>query len=162
MRAIAVAVGILILLTYTAAVMAADEQRYGYITVEEVTVLLRNNTATISVDYSVDEGTRIVFFLLGKQDLKNKLSHILNYPNAQMRRVTLNSAEIFLPNASYSYGKGIYWYPSHEFNVVIPSLTIVSPQVTKSYSMTSTFPNGMGYFDGKPDEIPPPQPRVPA
>jgi hypothetical protein len=103
----------------------------------------------IDVEYTVDEGTRLIFFMLGKQDLKNKLFHILNYPDAQMRRINLESAEFYLDNASYSYGKGIYWYPSHEFNVVIPSLTIISPQDSRTFSMTRHFPDGIGYFDGE-------------
>lgn len=148
MRAIAVAFGLLLLTGCAMHVMAAED-RYGYITIENVTISLQNDTAVINMDYNVDEGTRIIFFLLGKQDLKNKLFHILNYPNAEMRKVDLNSAEFYLDNASYSYGKGIYWYPSHEFNVVVPSLTVISPQVTKTYSMTNHFPDGIGYFDGK-------------
>lgn len=147
MRAIAVAFGLLLILGFAAHGMAAEQERYGYITIEDVTIHLQNDSALINIDYSVDEGTRIIFFLLGKQDLKNKLFHILNYPDAQMRRINLNSAEFYLENASYSYGRGIYWYPSHEFNVVIPSLTIVSPQVTKTFAMTRQFPDGMGYFD---------------
>ena len=149
MRAIAIAFGILILTCCAVPAVAAEEtERYGYITIEDVTIHLQNHSATIDVDYSVDEGTRIIFFLLGKQDLKNKLYHILNYPNAEMRRINLNSAEFYLDNASYSYGKGIYWYPTHEFNVVVPSLTVISPQDSRTFSMTSRFPDGIGYFDG--------------
>jgi len=148
MRAIAVSLGIILLFLCAAhAMAAAEEERYGYIKIQEVTVQLQNDSATINVDYSVDEGTRIIFFLLGKQDLKNKLYHILNYPDAKVRRVDLKSAEFYLEGAAYSYGKGIYWYPSHEFNVLIPSLTIKSPQVIRTFSMTDRFPDGIGYFD---------------
>lgn len=147
MRAIAVALGVVLILCCAATAMAAGEERYGYIKVQEITIRLENDSAVINVDYKVDEGTRIIFFLLGKQDLKNKLYHILNYPDAQMRRIDLRSAEFYLNGAAYSYGKGIYWFPAHEFNVVIPSLKVQSPQVTKTFAMTSEFPNGIGYFD---------------
>jgi hypothetical protein len=147
MRAIAVVFVLILLISLAAHGVAATEERYGYITIQNVTVSLSNDSAIINVDYSVDEGTRIIFFLLGKQDLKNKLYHILNYPNAQTRKISLDKAEFYVDKAAYSYGKGIYWYPSHEFNVVIPSLTIQSPQVTKTYSMTNSFPDGIGYFD---------------
>jgi hypothetical protein len=146
MRAVAVALGVILLMGCTAAAMAAGEERYGYIEIKEIAVRLDNDTAVITMDYSVDEGTRIIFFLLGKQDLKNKLYHILNYPDAQVRRIDLKSAEFIVTGASYSYGNGIYWYPVHEFNVVVPSLTVASPQVTKTFSMTSRFPDGIGYF----------------
>ncbi|OPY36729.1 MAG: hypothetical protein A4E35_01837 [Methanoregula sp. PtaU1.Bin051] len=147
MRTIAVVFGMILFISIVAHGMAASEERYGYITVQDVTINLQNDSAIIDVEYSVDEGTRIIFFLLGKQDLKNKLYHILNYPEAQARKINLNAAEFYVENAAYSYGKGIYWYPSHEFNVVIPSLTIRSPQVTRTFSMTSSFPDGIGYFD---------------
>lgn len=158
MRAIAVASVTLLLMACVAHGMAAGDERYGYIKVEEVTVRLENDSATINVDYSVDEGTRFIFFLLGKNDLKNKLFHILNYPDAQTRKIDLDRAEFFIDKASFSYGDGIYWYPSHDFNVIVPSLTVISPQVTKNYSMTGQFPNGIGYFDESvPPVLPPPQ-----
>ena len=147
MRAVAVAVGLLLLMGCAATAMAAGEEKYGYINVQDVSIVLENDSATISLDYTVDEGTRIIFFMLGRQDLKNKLYEILNYPDAQLRRIDLESAEFFVTGASYSYGKGIYWYPAHEFNVVIPSLTVTSPQVTKTFAMTKRFPDGIGYFD---------------
>ena len=150
MRASAVAVFVIILLGIATPVMAAEEMRYGYIQVQDIAVHFKNDTAVINVNYTVDEGTRIIFFLLGKQDLKNRLYHILNYDGAQMRRINLSSAEFTVDGAAYSYGKGIYWYPSHTFNVVIPSLTIRSPQITRTFSMTNVFPDGIGYFDNEP------------
>jgi hypothetical protein len=147
MRAQAIALFFVILIGIATPVMAADDVRYGYIKIQDVTVQLKNDTAVINVHYTVDEGTRIIFFLLGKQDLKNKLNHILNYEGARMRRIDLSSAEFIVDGASYSYGQGVYWYPSHSFNVVIPSLTIHSPQITRTFAMTDVFPDGIGYFD---------------
>ena len=146
MRARAIAILLMFLLCIAAPVMAANDDRYGYITVEEIQVQLDNGTAIIHVNYSVDESTRFIFFLLGKQDLKNKLLKILNYEDAQIKRIDLSSADFTLNNAAYSYGNGIYWYPSHEFNVVIPALSVQSPQSTRNFSMTRKFPGGMGYF----------------
>jgi hypothetical protein len=106
------------------------------------------------VNYSVDEGTRFIFFLLGKQDLKNKLLKILNYEDAKIERIDLSSADFTVYNASHSYGKGIYWYPSHEFNVVIPSLSVQSPQATRNFTNTKEFPGGMGFFAGADPQVP--------
>jgi hypothetical protein len=147
MRTLAVAVLFLLSLCVFSPVLAASEDRYSYIKVEDVQIQLDNGTAVIHVNYSVDDGTRFLFFLLGKQDLKNKLLKILNYEDAQVTRIDLSSADFTVSNASFSYGKGIYWYPSHDFNVVIPSLTVSSPQATKTFSMTNEFRGGMGYFD---------------
>lgn len=146
MRAYALALLTLLLLSFGAPALAANEDRYSYITVEDVHIRLANGTAVIHVNYSVDEGTRFIFFLLGKQDLKNKLLKILNYEDAQIQRIDLSSADFTVYNASHSYGKGIYWYPSHEFNVVIPLLVVQSPQTTRNFTLTKEFPEGMGFF----------------
>jgi hypothetical protein len=146
MRASALALLVVMLVGIAAPAMAANDERYSYITVEDVNVRLDNGTAIIHVNYTVDEGTRFIFFLLGKQDLKNKLVKIINYNDAQIRHIDLSSAEFVVDQASYSYGRGIYWFPSHTFNVFIPKLTVETPQVTRNYINTNQFPVGMGYF----------------
>lgn len=150
MRARAIALIILLLIGVVAPVLAADDERYGYLKISEVNVNLDNGTANIRVNYTVDEGTRFIFFIFGKQDLKNKLLKILNYNDAKMKNIDLTSAEFTVDDASVSYGDGIYWYPSHAFNVVIPNLTVKSPQVTRNFSMVKEFPEGIGYFAQSP------------
>ena len=154
MRAHAFAVLIILLIGIAAPAMAANDERYSYITVEDVKVHLDNDTAVIHVNYTVDEGTRFIFFLLGKQDLKNKLVKILNYENAKIQRIDLSNAEFVVDNAAYSYGSGIYWYPSHTFNVVIPKLSIQTPQVTRNFTNINQFPGEIGYF-GVASPVPP-------
>jgi hypothetical protein len=146
MRAYAIALLIIILLSFITPALAANEDRYGYIKVQDVTVQLDNGTAAIHVNYAVDEGTRFIFFLLGKQDLKKKLLKILNYDDAQITRIDLSSADFIVDDAAFSYGNGIYWYPSHDFNVAIPNLTIQTPQATRNFTMANAFPAGMGFF----------------
>lgn len=150
MRAPAIALLFCLLTSITVPVMAAPEERYGYITIEEVTVSLDNSTAVINLHYSVDEGTRFIFFLLGKQDLKNKLIKVLNYDNADLKRINLSDAEFVVDNAAFSYGNGIYWYPTHTFNVVIPRLTVKTPQIVRNFTNTNLFPEGLGYFGAEP------------
>lgn len=137
---------ILFSLSMAVPVMAANADRYSYITVQDVQIKLNNGSANIHVNYKVDEGTRFIFFILGKQDLKNKLMKILNYQDAQMNRIDLSSADFTVQDAALSYGDGIFWYPSHNFNVVIPVLSVKTPQVTRNFTMTKEFPAGMGYF----------------
>lgn len=146
MRARALAMLVLIIAFCTAPAFASGEDRYSYITVNEVQIRLDNGTADVHVNYSVDEGTRFIFFLLGKQDLKNKLLKILNYDDAKIQRIDLSSADLIVYNASLSYGKGVYWYPAHKFNIVIPSLIIQSPQATRTFVNQTEFPEGMGFF----------------
>jgi hypothetical protein len=71
---------------------------------------------------------------------------ILNYNDAQMNRIDLSSADFTVEDAAVSYGNGIFWYPSHTFNVVIPLLSVTTPQATRNFTTTKEFPGGMGYF----------------
>ncbi len=146
MQARSVAIIVLLSVLLAAPVLAAEEDRYGYIKVSEVDVQLDNGTAFIHVNYTVDESTKIIFFFFGKQDLKNKLLKILNYDDAKISRIDLEGAEFTVNEAAVSYGDGIYWYPSHTFNVVIPQLTVRSPQVTRNFTNVKEFPSGIGYF----------------
>jgi len=155
MRAYAVVLLIFITMSMAVPVMAANEDRYSYITVQDVQIRLSNGSANIHVNYKVDEGTRFIFFILGKQDLKNKLVKILNYEGAQMNRIDLSSADFTVEDAALSYGNGIFWYPSHEFNIVIPLLSVKTPQATRNFTMTKEFPSGMGYFTTATQDLPP-------
>lgn len=146
MQARSVAIIVLLSVLLAAPVLAAEEDRYGYIKVSEVDVQLDNGTAFIHVNYTVDESTKIIFFFFGKQDLKNKLLKILNYDDAKIQRIDLEGAEFTVNEAAFSYGDGIYWYPAHTFNVVIPQLTVRSPQVERNFTMVREFPSGIGYF----------------
>ena len=85
--------------------------------------------ANINVQYTLDEPTRVIVILLGKQDLKNRLLTVLNYEDAEVKELDRNSAELVVDDVSYSYGKGGYWLPSHTFNVLIPTLRITSSSV---------------------------------
>jgi hypothetical protein len=159
MRAYAVVLLILFTLSMAVPVMAANADRYSYITVHDVQIKLNNGSADIHVNYKVDEGTRFIFFILGKQDLKNKLMKILNYQDAQMNRIDLSSADFTVEDAALSYGNGIFWYPSHDFNVVIPVLSVKTPQATRNFTMTKQFPGGMGYFTTTAQGNPPNEKR---
>lgn len=169
MRAYAVVLIILMTISMAVPVLAINEDRYSYITVQEIQVRLDNGSAVIHVNYKVEEGTRFIFFLFGKQDLKNKLMKILNYKDARIKRIDLTSADFTVEDAAISYGNGIYWYPSHTFNIAIPMLSVQSPQAVKNFTNTREFPGGMGYFATSPralpDEVntppPPPERKIP-
>ncbi|MCU0629880.1 MAG: hypothetical protein MUF37_01850 [Methanoregulaceae archaeon] len=147
MKASAIALLCMIVISMAMPVLAANDERYSYITINDMTINLDKDQANIKVNYSIDTGTQLIVYLLGKQDLKNKLLKVLNYEDAIVKSVEMNSAEIQVNDISYDYGKGIYWFPEHEFNVLIPNLKVVSPQVTREYRNTKKFSDGMGFFD---------------
>jgi hypothetical protein len=80
--------------------------------------------------------------------------HIINYDNARVQQIDLTHARLVVDNASNDYGAGSFWFPSHQFRVVIPDLEIISPQTSKNFTSTAVFPKGMGYFGA---EAPPVQ-----
>jgi hypothetical protein len=130
----------------TAPALATTTDKYGYITIQAVNITLDGEKANIDVNYTLDEPTRVIVLLLGKQDLKNRLLTVLNYDDAEVKNIDLNNAELVVDDVSYSYGRGVYWYPSHTFNVLIPTLRITTPQVSREYAAVNEIPNGMGYF----------------
>lgn len=147
MRISAIAVLCILIIGMAVPVLAANDERYSYITIKDMTINLEKDQANIKVNYTVDPGMQFIVLLLGKQDLKVKLLKVLNYEDATVKNVEMNSAEFQVNDISYDYGKGIYWFPEHEFNVVIPNLRVVSPQVAREYRNTKNFTEGMGFFD---------------
>ena len=147
MKGWAIAVCMILLTVCTTPVIATTSDRYGYITIQAVDITLEGGKANINMKYTLDEPTRVIVLLLGKHDLKNRLLTVLNYEEAEVKRLDLTSAELVVEDASYAYGKGVYWFPAHTFNILIPTLRVTTPQVSREYSAVSELPNGIGYFD---------------
>jgi hypothetical protein len=147
MKGCAIAVCLIFLAAAVIPASAANNDKYGYITIEAVDINLEGSRATITIDYTLDEPTRVIVLLLGKQDLKNRLLTVLNYDDAEVKSIDLNRAELVVDDVSYSYGRGVYWFPEHVFNVIVPSLRVTTPQVVREYSSVEGIPNGIGYFD---------------
>lgn len=127
-------------------VIAADEEKYSYIRVKEVSINVENDKAVVEIGYSLDEGIRLLILLLGKGDLKNKLLKIVNYEDATIQDVNLERAVILVDNASADYGDGCYWFPEHTFSVTVPSLEVRTPQTVRRFNMTKSIPVGIGHF----------------
>mgnify|MGYP000843895406 FL=1 len=143
-----VTVGLVLMLVsaLVAPAVAVGGERYSYITVEDVTVRLEKADAVVTMNYTIDGGIGFLVLLLGKSDLKQKVLDILSFDNAEIQRLDLEHAEVRVKNVSNDYGKGLYWLPAHRFGVVVPSLTIITPQDVKHYENVSDFPDGLGYF----------------
>jgi hypothetical protein len=143
------AVGLVLLVLFGLCVypaMAATGERYSYITVKNISIHLEDEHATITIDYSIDGGIQLLVMLLGKSDLKRKVVSAVNYESATVQEIDLERAVIFVKRAAYDYGDGAYWYPVHQFNVVTPNLTIITPQNTRYYQRVNATPTGIGYF----------------
>jgi predicted S18 family serine protease len=147
MRGTIIAVLLIVITALAIPALAADDERYGYIKVENMDIILDKDQANINLEYTLDEPTRVIVLLLGKQDLKNRILKIVNYEDAKVTSLDMDRAELVVEDISYNYGRGIYWFPDHQFNVIIPTLRIITPQTSKEFSSTSEITHGMGYFD---------------
>jgi len=147
MRGVTVAVTVGFLLFFLVPVTAVNEEKYGYITVKDMNITLDDGRAYIDVRYNLDEPTRLIVLLLGKQDLKNRLLRVLNYEDAEVVHIGMDQARLIVKDVSYNYGRGVYWFPAHRFNIMIPSLQVVTPQTSRVFLSTREIPNGIGYFD---------------
>ncbi|HJK01040.1 MAG TPA: hypothetical protein O0X73_01885 [Methanocorpusculum sp.] len=168
--AIVLVMAFILLPVFTGAAIAADptsmdEQRcvmlqrpelsnhYGYITINSVDVILEGANAVYTINYSIVPWIAFLVFLLGKQDLKNRLLKIINPSktnNGQVQEIVFQyvdneKAIILVSNASISYGDDTYWYPKQEFAVQIPRITYTA-SFTKVYNNTRGIERGFGYY----------------
>ena len=127
---------------------AVESNQYSYITVEDCTIHLNDKNAVIDLNYSIDEGIVFLVHLLGKSDLKKKLGVISGYPDARYQTIDMDHATILVSSVSQDYGEGSYWFPGHTFGIEMPGVTLVSPQVNRTYNATRSV-EGMGYFGTK-------------
>jgi hypothetical protein len=125
---------------------AAETNRYSYLSVDRVAINLSGTQATIVADYRIDPGIRPLVAIFGRGDLHQKVRRVLGFEDARVVELSLDRAEIVVDRASMDYGEGSYWFPAHTFGVVVPSLTVSSPQDTRQLTRTDAFPRGMGYF----------------
>lgn len=137
---------ILFCISVLAVPAAAEDNRYSYITVQGVTITLANEDATVTLNYSIDEGIQLLVHLLGMNDLRTKVLDVVNFSDAEIVDLDMNHAVIHVPGAGLDYGDGAYWFPKHEFGAMIPHLTVTSPQDSRTFENVSEVPQGMGYF----------------
>ncbi|MDN7012678.1 hypothetical protein FGW20_06420 [Methanoculleus sp. FWC-SCC3] len=146
MKRLAVGMALMLVAVLVLPAMAAGDERHSYITVKDVTVRLEKADAVVTMNYTIDDGIGFLVLLLGKSDLREKALEVLNFDNADVQHLDLERVEVRVKNASNDYGQGSYWFPAHGFGVVVPSLTVISPQDVKHYENVNEFPDGLGYF----------------
>ncbi len=146
MRYRAILILLLILGSLAMPVLADDDFRYSYITIDKIGVELVNEKMYIGVDYSLDTPIKVLIFLLGNNDLKTKLTKVVNYENATLTTVEMDHAQFVVEDEVIDYGDGALWLPEHQFNAVTPVLTVTTPQSITKYTYTDALPKGIGYF----------------
>ena len=137
---------LLVVISLVTPVLALGESHYSYINLNKMTIELINDKMSLQVDYTLDTPIKVLIVLLGKNDLKSKLTKFVNYENATLKIVEFDHAVFVIDDAVTDYGDGAFWLPEHQFSCSIPLLTIKTPQATLKYSDTHEVPKGVGYF----------------
>lgn len=148
MRRLVAMVCLFICLSYICTPVAATEMnRYSYLTVERMVISLEGDQATVTLDYTIDEAVELLVLFLGKSDLQDKVTDILNFENPRFRELSLDRSVMVVDHVALDYQDGTYWFPAHQFDVVVPHLIVRTPQAIREFENVSHFPDGIGYFE---------------
>ena len=129
---------------------AAEANRIGYVSFDQVSIQLRDEMAVVEVDYSTDPGMSMFLLFFGKGDLQKKIERSMNFPSAKALEVGLSHAVFTVEDASENYGDRAYWFPGHSFGVTFPRVEVKAPGHTMTYTKANSIPRGFGFFDTMP------------
>jgi hypothetical protein len=150
MRYLSLVIVLLVLGGLALPAAAADTNRVGYVTFQEVRILLTGTNARVEVDYTLDPGVHLMLILFGTGDLQKKIERALNFPSLKAGEVGPGHAVFTLEDAAESYGDRAYWFPAHEFGVAFPRVEVEAPGYSRSFSTARSIPRGLGYFGDLP------------
>ncbi len=142
-------VAILFVCMFASPVLSAESGRISYISIDHIDIELVDDVATINVDYRIDDMVSFLVMLLGKSDLKYKIGVALNFEDAKFIRADLDHAILVVRGISYDYGDGSYWFPEHQFGIMLPEIVVKTPQSSRNFTNTDIIPHGIGYFGEK-------------
>ena len=116
MKWVAIGMVLMLAIALVSPAVAADDDRYGYIKVKDITIRLENEGAVITMNYTIDGGIAFLVFLLGKADLKQKALSILNFNDTKVQHIDLDAIEVCANNVSENYGRGSYWCAGNQYD----------------------------------------------
>ncbi|PKL60383.1 MAG: hypothetical protein CVV33_02970 [Methanomicrobiales archaeon HGW-Methanomicrobiales-4] len=128
------------------AVLAADPEPHGYITIQDVAIDLQQGYADVHVTYNLDDAFRFLMLMFGENDVKTRLLELMGFENVTLIRMDYDSADLKVYDVKEIYGDGLYWFPAHQFGTIIPNLTIRSNQSCQQFSNITELENGTVYF----------------
>ena len=117
----------------------------GQISIDSVTIVCGEGTATVHVMYSLTDVTHFLFIVFGSSSLERSIVEMLGFTDAIVVSVGSGEAELILSDIATVYGDGIYWLPAHTFQTVIPTIEVITPQETFVYHDTMDLA-GIAYY----------------
>jgi hypothetical protein len=124
----------------------AESESKGYLTITSVLIDLQPGYADVHVTYKLDDAFRFLILMFGENDVKVRLLEILNFQNATLTRMDYETADLKVYDVHPVYGDGLYWFPAHEFEMIIPNLTIQSNQSCQQLFQVNRIENGIVYY----------------
>lgn len=134
--------------------LVPGSNRYGYLTVNAVNFTLVNTDSEVTVTYSVDPWISFLVYLFGKQDLKKRVTSILNYPDEgytnqaiSFKYIDNGKAVLTITNTALDNQDNSFWFKAHSFGCTIPTLTFgLSASDTKVFTNVQDMSKGIGFF----------------
>ncbi len=135
-----------LLMVCTVQAQAAVPDSHGYIGIRSLQINLSDGYADAHVEYEIDEAFRVIMLVFGENDAKDKLRELLAFENATITGMSFSSADLRIFDVKQVYGDGLYWFPAHSFNTVIPNLTICSNQGCTGWNNVTSLDEGIAYY----------------
>lgn len=135
---------ILTLISYPS--FAEKSEAQGYLAISDILINLQPGYADIHVSYTLDDAFRFLLLMFGENDIKKRLLDVLNFQNATFERMDYTSADLKVYDVNPVYGDGLYWFPAHQFDVIVPNLTIKSNQSSRQLFNVKGIENGIVYY----------------
>lgn len=129
------------------------ENKYGYLNINSIDFVLSGTGAEITVNYDIDSWIEFLVYLFGKQNLKERVVGVLNYPEEgkiqtlTFKYIDSKKAILTISNLVMDNGDGSYWFYKHDFGTTIPSVVMhTSSTDVKTYNNIKSMDKGFGYF----------------
>ena len=133
--------------------LVPGSNNYAYLKVQSVSYSLKNLEADITVVYSIEPWLSVLVFLFGKQDLKNRIQGLIQYPESGYNQevtfqyIGTDKAVLHVTNVAVDNQDNSYWLKPHSFGCTIPLLTfVISDTDIKTFTNVKDMAKGLGYF----------------
>ncbi|MDO5844641.1 MAG: hypothetical protein Q4Q53_05825 [Methanocorpusculum sp.] len=127
--------------------------KYGYLNINSMDFVLMGTSGEVTITYTIDSWIELLVFLFGKENMKERVLSVLNYPDSgrtqevKFRYIDSNKAILSVSNVVMDNTDGSYWFYQHEFGTTIPIITFhTSASDVKTYTNTKSMERGFGYF----------------
>lgn len=134
---------VLILVSQSYATATESE---GYLEVQSVAISLLPGYADVHVEYVLEDAFRVLAFMFGENDIKNRLLQKLAFTNVSIISMNYTAADLRVYDVQPVYGDGLYWFPAHTFGCEIPEVVISTNLSCERFENISTLENGVVYY----------------